>query len=120
MRLTAATFEKTLARKCKLPFLVRFDRSSVSSTVAPCANASSSKGRASSSVVVPSGYGTGAGHVPERDCVVKNPFLMFGLAMTLTFMDINVEHATDDEERLDKSMDARSARMASGFWVSLA
>jgi hypothetical protein len=68
-QITAVMLANTLAKKWRLAFLVRFDRSPDSTTCAPSTKALMSKGNAGTSRLSALGYGTGSGHEPQRDSI---------------------------------------------------
>ena len=72
-------------------------------------------GNASNSLLSPVGYGTGAGHEPQRESVAYSEFESLESGMTETLMDKRAEQAADDAVRFDSSIEARSARMECGF-----
>lgn len=108
-------FANTLARKCKLPFLGRFGKSGMSSTLAPWTNASRRRGSARTSRSSPCGYGTGAGHDPLLESTAKKPFGTFAEVTILTSIEITTEHALADAVRFESSIEARSASVDWGF-----
>jgi len=93
----------------------RFDGSPDSTTWEPWTKASTRSGNARTSLLSPVGYGTGAGHEPQRESIVYSEFESLKSGMAETLRDKRAEQAADDAVRFDSSIDARSARMECGF-----
>lgn len=91
----------------------------MSPIVAPWTKASTSRGRAGTCCGSPDGYGTGVGHEADLESTVYMPFGRRESGITKTFRERRIEHAAEDAVRLERSIDARSARIECGFWCPL-
>lgn len=112
---TVLRFAKTLDKKCSSPLCVRLARSWFSTPGAAFTKASISKGRANTSFGSPEGYETGAGQVPHRESTGNHFMGDLSSGRIGTFNESRAVHTLVAALRFDRSIEARSARIAWGF-----